>query len=131
MTQGMSPLRERLESLKQKLRTTGQNEAAQRGTQLEVDVANFESAIEVSEALIGLNDSADRAVAVLGSLTAAINKATAQAEVSSREATSVAKESATFSGQLNRLTRWVIIAAVLSAIAAAIQAGVALWGILR
>jgi hypothetical protein len=114
------------------LRNAPGNEAAQRSAQL---VADIKCAIEIGEALldfkVAVQDTANRAVLVLGNLTSAIDKATTQAEISSQEATSVAKESAKFSQQLNRLTLWVITAAVLSAIAAIIQAGVALYGIRR
>jgi hypothetical protein len=126
-----SPL-ERLKSVKEKLRHTPGNQATQGQAQME---ANLDCAIEINEALIGLtfavNDVANRTVDVLNRLTAAIDKATAQAEISSHEATSVSKESAKVSRQLNRLTVWIIIAAILSAVAAAIQAGTALYGILK
>lgn len=58
-----------------------------------------------------------------------IDEATTQAGISSQEATMVAKQSAQLSQQLNRLTRWVIAAELLSAIAATIQAGAALYAV--
>jgi hypothetical protein len=41
--------------------------------------------------------------------------------------TKVAKESTKLSGQLNHLTKWVIGAAVLAALGAVVQAGVAVY----
>jgi hypothetical protein len=71
------------------------------------------------------------AILTLDKLTGAITAATEKAGRSSAEATAVATQSANLSGQLNRLTKWIIGAAVLSAISATIQAGVAVLTILN
>jgi len=85
--------------------------------------------LDMLDAELGV--TATKVATALVSSTDAIDRATIQAEVSSREVTSIAKESARFSGQLNRLTIWVIMASVLSAVAAVIQAVVTLGGSLR
>lgn len=124
--------RERLQILQAKLAQTQGNEIPQLAALRE---ANIASAIEISDALAGLNfainDFANRAATVLGNLTKTIEAATAQAEVSSTESTKVAKESATLSEKLNRLTRWIIVVAVASSLAALVQAGVALYTVWR
>jgi hypothetical protein len=88
----------------------------------------IQSAIEISEALTGLtvavNDMANRMVTVTNNLQKAV-------ETASAESTQAAKESAAVSRQLNRLTRWIIAAAVLSAVAACIQAGAVLYNALN
>jgi hypothetical protein len=128
----MNSPREQLETARTKLRGAPGNEVAQRAAQSEVSI---DCAIEITEALIGLKvaveDMANRTVTVANNLIAAIDKATVQLVIASGESTNVAKESATLSGKLNRLTKWIIAAAVLSAIAAAIQAGVALHAIFK
>jgi len=128
----MDTPRYRLEKLKERIRSTPGNDSAQRAVQMEVDI---DCASEVAETLMGLDvaveDMANRGVSVLGSLTAAIDKATAQAVISSAESTKVAVESTKLAGQLNHLTGWVILAAILSAVGALIQAGVALYTILK
>jgi hypothetical protein len=96
--------------------------------------AEIRIAIETCESLFALtvavNDMANRSIETLNKLTGAITAATEQAKTSSAETTNVARESANLSSKLNRLTRWIIGAAVLSAFAAAIQAGVAVFSIL-
>jgi hypothetical protein len=118
----------RLETIKEKIRNAPGNEAAQRVAQSEI---NVDCAIEIAEALIGLkvamNSMANQVATVMINLTAAIDKATAQAVLSSEESTKVAIESTKLSGHLNRLTKWIIAAAVLSAIAAIVQAGAAVY----
>jgi len=113
--------------LRTRIEGTPGNESAQRKTQIEVDL---ECAIEINYALVGLttaaNDISNRLVLTLTNLTGAIEKSTAQAVVSSEEATSVAKESANLSRKLNRLTLWIIIAAIASAASAIVQAVVAI-----
>jgi hypothetical protein len=128
----MNSPRENLEAAKQKIRKAPQNETALRPVQAE---ASIDCAIEVAEALISLRvaveDMANRSVLVIGNLMVVIEKATAQAILSSDESTKVAKESANLSAKLNRLTKWIIIAAILSALAAIIQAGTAVYAILK
>ncbi len=123
----MGSPRERLVLLRTRIEGTPGNESAQRKTQIEVDL---ECAIEINDALVGLttaaNDMSNRLVLTLTNLTGAIEKSTAQAVVSSEEATSVAKESANLSRKLNRLTLWIIIAAIASAASAIVQAVVAI-----
>lgn len=113
----------RLEETLARIRKTPGNEAPQRQAQME---ASVECAIELYGAMSGLKvaveDMANRTVLVANRLTAAIEKATDQAEVSSHESTNVALQSANLSRKLNRLTVWIIIAALLSAAAAVVQA---------
>lgn len=129
MNPPINPSTGRLEELIQRLNTSP--ETLHRKLNQEADIR---IAIETCESLFGLtvavNDMANRSIGTLNKLTEAITAATAQAERSSAEATSVATQSANLSGQLNRLTKWIIAAAVLSAIAAAIQAGAAMFSIL-
>jgi hypothetical protein len=128
----MDSPRERLESSKQKIRAAPGNETAQRPVQSEV---NVDCAIEITEALISLEvavaDMADRTALVAGNFIRAIEKATEQAEISSRESTAVAKESATLSRRLNKLTLWIILAALLSALATVVQSVAAVREILK
>jgi hypothetical protein len=95
--------------------------------------AQIQSAIEISEALTGLtvavNSMANQGATVGNNLLNAIKEASAQAKKSAEESTRAAKESANLSGRLNSLTVWIIAAAILSAIAAFIQAGVALYAV--
>ena len=97
--------------------------------------ARIKIAIETCESLFGLtvaiNDLANQSVQTLNELTGAITQATQQAGRSSAEAAAVATQSANLSRQLNRLTKWIIAAVVLSAVAAVIQAGVAVFSILN
>lgn len=126
--ENMSTPRERLEQHKAVFRNTPGNEDAFRPT---LAASNVDCAIEITEALIGLkvavDSMANQVATVMINLTAGIDKATAQSVLSSEESTKVAKESTTLSGQLNRLTRWIIAAAVLAAIAAVVQAGAAVY----
>ena len=96
---------------------------------------NIKIAIETCESLFALtvavNDMANRSIQSLNALTNAITAATEQAGKSSAEATAVAMQSTNLSGQLNRLYKWIIAAAVMSAIAAVIQAGAAVFSILK
>jgi hypothetical protein len=96
---------------------------------------NIKIAIETCESLFALtvavNDMANRSIQSLNALTKAITAATEQAGRSSAEATAVAMQSTNLSGQLNRLYKWIIAAAVMSAIAAVIQAGAAVFSILK
>jgi hypothetical protein len=128
----MSTPRERLEQHKAVFRNTPGNEDAFRPT---LAASNVDCAIEITEALIGLkvavDSMANQAFTVMCNLTAAIDKATAQAILSSEESTKVAKESTKLAGQLNRLTSWIIAAAILAAIAAAVQVGAALYVVFR
>jgi hypothetical protein len=58
----------------------------------------------------------------LTGLTTAIDKATTQAAISSAESTNAAHESANLSRKLNMLTFWIVLAAIISAGAAGVQA---------
>ena len=122
----MSTPGERLSVHKQVLRNpTGNEDVTYRSTPLAAEV---DCAIEITEALIGLkvavDSMANQVATVMVNLTAEINKATAQAVISSNESTKVAHESATLSRKLNRLTFWIVLAALVSAAAAGVQA----WG---
>ena len=87
------------------------------------------------EALTGLAIAVDsmgaQMAAVAGNIKGAIEDLTEQSKKSSEESTKVAKESANLSRHLNRLTWGIILAAGLSALAAADQAGVAVWLVIR
>lgn len=95
--------------------------------------ADVDCAIEIAEALIGLkvavNDMANRSVTVMSNLTKEIEEATAQAEVSSRESGKAAAESANLARKLNRLTFWIVFAALISAAAAGVQAWAAWYDV--
>jgi hypothetical protein len=112
----------RLAGIASKIRQSSQSEFP--AIALEVQI---HSAIEITSALIGLslgvrelNATTENAA---GSLTRVITAATAQAAESSRDAKDLAETSAALSGRLNRLTKWIIGAAIISAAAALIQAG--------
>jgi hypothetical protein len=122
--EGMSTPGERLAKYRDVQRVaTGNEEMAYRATSQAVEV---DCAIEIAEALAGLkaavNDMASRFVTVMGNLTKEIERATAQAEVSSRESGKAAAESANLARKLNRLTFWIVVAALISAGAAGVQA---------
>jgi hypothetical protein len=93
--------------------------------------ANIECAIEMTDSLVGLsvavNDMADRSVTVMNNLITKIDETTKQAAESAKESGKVATESANLSRKVNSLTKWIMTAAILSALAAGIQAGVALY----
>jgi methyl-accepting chemotaxis protein len=95
----------------------------------------IQSAIEIGAALNSLrevlNEIASRAVTIADNLQSTIEKATEQSEMTAQQSTHAAKESAKLSQQLNRLTLWIIGAAILSAIAACIQAGAAIYSVLH
>jgi hypothetical protein len=124
--EGMSTPRERLQKHMTVFRSTPGNEDAFRPT---VAAANVDCAIEITEALIGLTVAVQsmetKSVIVMNNLIKKLDEATVQAAESSKESGKVAAESANLSQQLNSLTIWIIIAAFLSAIAAVVQAGVA------
>jgi hypothetical protein len=73
--------------------------------------ADIQCAIEIIEAM--------------GSLTVAVNDMANRSEAASKESGRVAAESANLSRKLNRLTVWIVIAAIASAVAACVQAWVA------
>jgi hypothetical protein len=122
--------RYRLEKIKETMR--GVPASPKEMAQWEV---NIDCAVEISEALVGLTVAVQsmeqNSVIVMNKLITEIKGATAQAVISSDESSKVAKESTKLSGQLNWLTKWIIGAAVLSAIAAAIQAYAALYPIIK
>jgi hypothetical protein len=126
----MSALRERLEETKRQARNAVENNVAKMSAQTE---ASIDCAIEIAESLMSLtvavNDMANRSLTVTNNVIEAINKSTQQLVVSSNESTSVARESAKLSATLNRLTIWIIAAAILSAAAAGLQAWVAWYSV--
>jgi hypothetical protein len=83
----MSATTDRLEAYKQTYRSTPSNEDAFRPVKA---MADIDCAISITEALTGL--------------TSAIDKATAQAAISSAESTKATQESANLSRKLNLLT---------------------------
>ena len=129
---GMSTPRERLEEHKEKFRNTPGNEGAFRPV---AAAANVDCAIEITEALVSLTATVRsmemNSVAVMNSLIKRIDEATEQSAESSKESGKVAAESANLSRKLNRLTFWIIVAAFLSAIAAVVQAAVALLPLIQ
>jgi hypothetical protein len=128
----MSTFRERLDENKAKIRKAPGNDVALRPLEAE---AQIDCAIETIDAMTGLkasvDDMANRTVTVINGLTEAIGKATAQAEESAKESGKVVTESAKLSSQLNSLTRWIVVAALLSSLAAVIQAGAAIYNSLH
>jgi hypothetical protein len=101
----MSATNDRLEAYKQTYRSTPSNEDSFRPVKA---MADIDCAIAIQDALTGL--------------TTAINKATTQAAISSAESTNAAHESANLSRKLNMLTFWIVLAAIISAGAAGVQA---------
>jgi hypothetical protein len=99
--------------------------------------------IEITDALLGsqhaIEDMANRVVTVSNNMIGAIHKAREQMELASKESTkaaeesikaakesaNAAKESANLARKLNRLTVCIAIAAIVSALSAAVQAGAA------
>lgn len=130
MTAPNNPAKARLEELIRELNASPETGYSKLRQQADIRIA-----IETCDALFGLtvavNEMAHQSIQALNTLTGAITAATEQAGTSSAGATAVATQSANLSAQLNRLTKWIIWTAVLSAIAAVIQAGVALFGVLR
>jgi hypothetical protein len=128
----MSTPRERLEETRKQARSAGGHDAAQMAAQTQ---ASIDCAVEITEALMGLTTAVQsletNSVKVMSNMIGRIDTATEQVVISSTESTKVAKESTKLSGQLNFLTKWIIAAAILSAIAAAIQAATALYAILK
>jgi hypothetical protein len=90
---------------------------------------NLDCAIEIAEALVGLTVAVrsleQNSMLVMNKLLKEIETSTAQTKTSSQESGKVALESANLSRKLNRLTIWIVIAAIVSAGAAAVQASVA------
>jgi len=125
----MSTPRERLEETRKQARGAGGHDAAQMAAQTQ---ASIDCAIEMAKSVIGLtvavNDMANRSVTVMNNVIEAMNKSTQQLVVSANESTLVARESARLSAKLNRLTIWIIAAAVLSA-AAGVQSWVAWYSV--
>ena len=70
---------------------------------------------------------ANRGVTVANNLHKTLEATNALTERAAQESTRAAEESAALSGKLNRLTVWIVMAAILSSVAACIQAGVALY----
>jgi hypothetical protein len=129
--EGMSTPGERLSVHKLVSRTSGgDGETTYRSTP---QAAQVDCAIEITEALIGLktavNDMANRSVTVMSRLIEGIDKATKQAEASSTDSANLAAESAKLSRKLNMLTIWIVIAAIISAGAAGVQAWAAWYNV--
>jgi hypothetical protein len=93
----------------------------------------LECAIEIADVLVGLqsaiNDMANRGVTVSNNLIAKIEEATKQAEESAKESGKLAAESANLARKLNRLTLWIVFAALISAGAAGVQAWTAWYNV--
>jgi hypothetical protein len=68
-------------------------------------------------------------IEAMGRLTVAVNDMANRSEAASKESGKVAVESANLSRKLNRLTFWIVAAAIVSAIAAGIQAWAAWYTI--
>ena len=94
---------------------------------------NIDCAVEIAEALVGLTvavQSLERnSVTVMNNLIAEIKTATAQAKTSAEESGKMAAESAKVSRKLNALTIWTVIAAIVSAGAAGVQAWTAWYNV--
>jgi hypothetical protein len=95
--------------------------------------ADIACATEIIEAMAALteavNDMANRSVTVRNNLIDGVDKATAQSKAASIESGKVAVESANLSRKLNRLTFWIVAAAIGSPVAAIVQAVVAVYAV--
>src|SRR5262249_42748577 len=124
--EGMTTPRSRLETIKENIR--GVPSSPEKAARMAVSI---DCAVEIAESLVGLTVAVQsleqNSVIVMSNLIKKIDEATIQAAEFSRESGNVARESANLSGQLNSLTKWIVGAALLSALAAAIQAGMAVY----
>jgi hypothetical protein len=128
----MTTPRARLEASKTRLRGMVGVEAAQLPVIAEV---NVDCAVEIAETLVGLtgavNNMATQLQTVMNNLIKAVDRAAAQSLIASEESTKAAAESSNVAKKLNKLTIWIIVAAILSALAAGVQSTVAVYTALR
>jgi hypothetical protein len=122
--------RSRLETVFQQIRDAHGSEIPLLKAKAQADI---ECTIEIIAALtqlsIGIVEMNRTATTMINDLIKSVDKARDQAEASSVESGKVASESANLSRKLNRLTFWIVIAAIVSAAAAGVQAWAAWYTI--